>query len=417
MTYHEDPCPRFKQIGKKRIPDGWKYLPIKTFAVVRSGATPLRARATLYYRNGTIPWVKTGDLNNGQINNAEERLTEQALSDTSCQVLPIDTVLIAMYGGFRQIGRTGLLKIPAATNQAISAILQREQFVIPDYLQAWLNFRLPYWKRIAASSRKDPNITKQDIENVPVLIPPKKEQASILNFLSTWDRAIEQAERLIAAKRRRKQALMQQLLTGKRRFKNEHDNKWREARLGDLFVERDETGRVDLPLASITADRGVIFRDELAKKDTSSEDKRLYKRIAPGDIGYNTMRMWQGVSALSSLEGIVSPAYTICVPQAGILPRFAAYLFKYSPMIHLFHRHSQGLVDDTLNLKFSNFAKIRVTFPPVREQLAISECFAICDKEIDGLKQKLDAIKKQKKGLMQQLLTGRVRVSCCKGES
>jgi len=281
----------------------------------------------------------------------------------------------------------------------------------PDFL--FLVLSLPSVRKhieTTAGGTKVKHSSPDKILSTPISIPSLDQQHRIVQVISAWDRAIEQAERLIAAKRRRKQALMQQLLTGKRRFKGTSGKPWRQVCLGDFFWERNESNRADLPLASITADRGVILRNELDKKDTSNEDKRLYKRIAPGDIGYNTMRMWQGVSALSSLEGIVSPAYTVCVPQADIDPRFAAYLFKFPPMVHLFHRHSQGLVDDTLNLKFSNFAKLRVTLPSMKEQMEITECLACCDREIDGLCQKRDAVKEQKKGLMQRLLTGKVRV-------
>lgn len=152
---------------------------------------------------------------------------------------------------------------------------------------------------------------------------------------------------VLDAKRRLKRGLMQQLLTGKRRLKGSRAGSWVERRLGELFTERTETGRADLPLLAITSDCGVIPRDQVRnRKDSSAENKSSYLRIAPGDIGYNTMRMWQGVSAISGLEGIVSPAYTVCVPGPQLLGRYAGQLFKLPAMIHTFWRHSQGLVDD-----------------------------------------------------------------------
>ena len=108
----------------------------------------------------------------------------------------------------------------------------------------------------------------------------------------------------------------------------------------------------------------------------------------------------------------MSPAYTICIPKPTVDACFAAYLFKLPGMIHLFWRHSQGLVDDTLNLKFASFRKIKVAFPAtVSEQKAIAAVLSMADEEIDLLTRKLDALRRQKKGLMQQLLTGRVRVN------
>ena len=92
------------------------------------------------------------------------------------------------------------------------------------------------------------------------------------------------------------------------------DGTWTEHPLGALFTERRESNCVDLPLLSVTRKSGVVLHGEANRKDSSAQDKSNYKRITPADIGYNTMRMWQGISALSNLEGIISPAYTVCTP-------------------------------------------------------------------------------------------------------
>lgn len=242
-----------------------------------------------------------------------------------------------------------------------------------------------------------------------VPIPPLCEQRQIAKALETWDEAIRQTEKLIEAKRKLKKSLMQQLLTGKRRFL-EAGEPWFKRKLGEVFRERKETNCSELHLLSVTGDRGVIPHNETGRKDSSAEDKSKYKRIAPGDIGYNTMRMWQGVSALSGLEGIVSPAYTICVPKQDIDGAFAAHLFKFPPVVNLFYRYSQGLVDDTRNLKFPNFAQITVMLPPLSEQKKITSALSSLDREIDALTGLSNRLEQQKRGLMQKLLTGQIRV-------
>jgi type I restriction enzyme S subunit len=240
--------------------------------------------------------------------------------------------------------------------------------------------------------------------------PPREEQKKIGTILDCQNVELACVERVLAAKQRRRQALTQRLLTGKARLPG-FTQGWQPAELGSLFKERRETGREDLPLLAITGDRGIVNREELAKRDTSCEDKRRYLRIAPGDIGYNTMRMWQGVCALSNLEGIVSPAYTICTPRRGVSAEFMVQLFQLPATVHLFHRHSQGLVNDTLNLKFKHFARIKLAVPTeVKEQQAIAAILNDIDREIALHRAELDALKRQKRGLMQQLLTGKVRV-------
>ena len=251
-------------------------------------------------------------------------------------------------------------------------------------------------------------------QEIKVPVPPLPEQRKIAKILSTWDKAISTTERLIDNSKQQKKALMQQLLTGKKRLLDDSgkpfEGEWEEFQLGQLFKERVETGFNDLPLISITSTGGVISRDDVGRKDTSNKDKSKYRRICPNDIGYNTMRMWQGVSGLSDLEGIVSPAYTILIPQNGVSPKFASYLFKLPKLIHIFERNSQGLVSDTWNLKYPHFAKIRWHFPDYQEQEKIASVLINADKEIELLDQQLADLKQEKKALMQQLLTGKRRV-------
>jgi type I restriction enzyme S subunit len=251
----------------------------------------------------------------------------------------------------------------------------------------------------------------KELQETVFALPPLPEQRKIADILTTWDEALPQLDALIEAEERRKKALMQQLLTGRRRLKG-FSKPWITAKLGTLFKERVEQGRIELPLLSITADRGIVPREDVAKRDSSSEDKSKYLRIAPGDIGYNTMRMWQGVSALSALEGIVSPAYTICTPTDCIDGRFAAHFFKLRHTVHLFNRYSQGLVDDTLNLKFPSFAVIEVTVPSdLKEQRQIAALLDTADQQLTLLRTQRTGLEQQKRGLMQRLLTGKLRVN------
>jgi type I restriction enzyme S subunit len=253
------------------------------------------------------------------------------------------------------------------------------------------------------------NLSQETLRKVRVPLPPLPEQRKIAEILSTWDEAIALTEWVIASKQQLKKGLMQQLLSGKKRFPEFGGKEWHTFQLGDVFSERTETGYENFPLLSITDD-GITYRDDLARRDTSSDDKSKYLRICPGDIGYNTMRMWQGRSALSKFEGIVSPAYTILIPSDSISARFMAYFFKYPPIIHKFFRYSQGLVSDTLSLKYQIFSKIQVKIPDLSEQEKIADLLELCDNEISLFKQKSKALQQQKKGLMQKLLTGEVRV-------
>jgi type I restriction enzyme S subunit len=247
------------------------------------------------------------------------------------------------------------------------------------------------------------------LSEVLLFIPPVFEQEALADCINNWDVAIQKIAALISQKEQRKKWLMQMLLNGKKRLKG-FKGEWKEYRLDDFFTERNETRYFDLPLLSVGAN-GIYPQSDSIKKDTSNEDKSKYRRICPGDIGYNTMRMWQGRSALSLLEGIVSPAYTIVTPKKNADSIFFSYLFKYPKTVHAFFRKSQGLVEDTLNCKFHDFATVKVILPPTKEeQTTIANVLQAADKEIQLLNQKLKKLKEQKKGLMQVLLTGKKRL-------
>ena len=172
---------------------------------------------------------------------------------------------------------------------------------------------------------------------------------------------------------------------------------WENKKLGELYAERNDVNCSDEQLLSITADRGVIPRVQIQGKDNSSEDKSKYKHISKGDIGYNTMRMWQGVSALSQYDGIVSPAYTVLKPSAQVNALCFSYLFKLTNMINVFYRHSQGLVDDTRSLKYEWFKNIAVSVPSLPEQKKIADILSAQDKLIELQQKKIDELKRLKK--------------------
>lgn len=209
-----------------KLPQGWALKKLGEIFDITSGTTPSRIIEE-YFENGTHLWVKTTDLNNQYITDTEEKVTDLAMKKTSLKKLPIGTVLVAMYGGFNQIGRTGLLKREASVNQALSAILPNYEVVEPYFLLNWLNCKIEAWKNFAASSRKDPNITKSDVVSFPIILPPLPEQQKISQILGTWDEAIQTATALLAQLEKRKKGLMQKLFS----MENEH---WKMVRLGEI---------------------------------------------------------------------------------------------------------------------------------------------------------------------------------------
>lgn len=259
-----------------------------------------------------------------------------------------------------------------------------------------------------SSGSKMPRADWDFVAEYPFALPTFFERKKIATILSIWDEAITKTQQLIAQLQQSNKGLMQQLLTGKKRLPG-FEGEWKEIHMKDAFTERNETGYLNHDLLSVGS-LGIYPQSHSDKRDISNTDKSKYKRICPNDIGYNTMRMWQGRSALSSLEGIVSPAYTIVTPKENENGLFYSFLFKLPSVVHKFFRNSQGLVEDTLNCKFGDFAKIKVEVPEYNEQLAIADLLSKSTDEVLLHGQKLAALQQQKKGLMQKLLTGEIRV-------
>ena len=390
-------------------PLSWKTGRINEICTLSSGSTPRRDNADNFV--GEILWVTSGELKKRIITDTLEKISEAAASTSNMTMYEPGAVVIAIYG-LEAAGIRGTASIIGKRCTISQACMAFTEFSMVDniFFYYWyLNNGQVIGLRYAQGTKQQ-NLSTDIVGAFPICFPNLKEQRKIAEILTTQDRVIELKEKLLAEKQRQKKFLMQQLLTGKKRLPG-FEGEWKTDKLGKLFAERVETKCEHMELLAITGTQGVIPRSWLDLKDNSSDDKSKYLHICIGDIGYNTMRMWQGVSAYSNYEGIVSPAYTILKPKEDICAKYFSYLFKLPEVVFLFYRFSQGLVDDTRNLKYENFKKIKVKFPiEKREQEAISKVLETADKEIDLLQRDLEQEKQKKKALMQLLLPGIVRV-------
>ena len=249
-------------------------------------------------------------------------------------------------------------------------------------------------------------IYASDFLSVKLLAPDNEEQFKIAGFLQQIDSRITAQRRLVELLKKHKRGLHSAIFGQKCRVVNA-DGKpwpaWRQARIGDIFQERSERGGTADELLSVTINNGVKRQADTDKKDSSSEDKSNYKKVLPGDIVYNTMRMWQGASGVSPWAGIVSPAYTVIYPRGRQNTTFWAYAFKYWRLIQEFQKFSQGLTSDTWNLKYPQLSDIRVYEPSMGEQEAIVDILSMLDERVSAAEQELNKMRNLKSGLLQQL--------------
>jgi len=203
----------FKDTEIGRIPKDWEVVKIGDIAQTSSGGTPNRAKKEYY--NGNIPWVKSSELKDNIIYDTEEKITEEGLQNSSAKIFPKGTLLVAMYGA--TVGKTGILGIDAATNQAICAILPNKTFD-PNFLKNYIIFRRDRLISISSGGAQ-PNISQEIIRAFKIPLPPLQEQQRIAEILFTIDKKLEIERDEKAKLERIKQGLMNLLLTGKIRIK------------------------------------------------------------------------------------------------------------------------------------------------------------------------------------------------------
>ena len=269
---------------------------------------------------------------------------------------------------------------------------------------AYHNQLLPHIQGTKISS-----ISKKAINTTFVVFPTQKaEQQAIASYFTSLDSQISASTSRLASLKQMKAASLQAMFpqegetVPKIRFKG-FEGEWKKVKLGKLFSERIENN-VDGEMLSVTMNNGIIKAAENGRFDNSNSDKSKYKVVKVGDIAYNSMRMWQGASGCSQYEGIVSPAYTVVVPNANIHSLFFAYLFKTIPMINLFRLHSQGLTKDTWNLKYPAFSIIEVSYPESKaEQQAIASYFTSLDRQISLQSQRLEKLKQIKSACLDKM--------------
>jgi type I restriction enzyme S subunit len=211
----------YKQTPIGTIPKEWEVVKVKDVANLQSGGTPSRDKPE-YWENGTIPWIKSGELNDAEIYNAEEKITELGLKNSNAKIFPKGTLLMALYGK-GTVSKTAILRIDAATNQAVCAFTPKNGNFNPKYMQHCLIFmrnRLLNQLTNPSSDVGRTNIYMGMLESFKIPLPKKvEEQKKIAEILSTADEELNLLRSEKLKFERIKRGLMDLLLTGKIRVK------------------------------------------------------------------------------------------------------------------------------------------------------------------------------------------------------
>ncbi|MDX8163718.1 restriction endonuclease subunit S [Acinetobacter pittii] len=281
-----------------------------------------------------------------------------------------------------------------------------------------------YFKTCAAgSSSTMVKINKGILEKTPIFLPSLNHQKKISEILSTWDQAISITAKLLKNSQQQKKALAQQLLTGKKRLLDENGlrfgEQWKQARVADLLRVRKEKQipTVDVPLFSLTIEDGITPKSDRYNREflVKNTDEKKYKVVKPKDIVYNPANLRWGAINFSRLNHsvVVSPIYEVLYvsEKEKISLEFIAQKLMTIDQINRFASMVEGTLVERMAVKIEPFLATKLSIPSsLKEQEKIAEVLEVADQEIENLQKKLDCLKREKKALMQQLLTGKKRV-------
>jgi len=254
-------------------------------------------------------------------------------------------------------------------------------------------------------------LTKKALGEIPILLPPLPEQRAIADCLSTWDGAIQATEQLIRQKELQKKWLMQQLLTGKKRLKG-FSGEWREMKFDSFLKEsriKGNSGAISRKITVKLYGRGVYAKDE--KKVGSANTQYFIRKT--GQFIYSKLDFLNGAFGLIPYE-LNAFESTLDLPCFDLFEdKINKYFFLfYVSREEFYKRHDDGAIGGrkAKRIQVNEFLNIKPKLPPLQEQQAIASILSESDRELDLLRNRLEKIREQKKGLMQVLLTGKRRL-------
>lgn len=407
---------RIEQIRREEVPEGYKktkhgVLP-NEWTVLRVGECLQRVEMPVKIQPNQL-YTQIGIRSHGKGLFYKEPVTGAALGNKSVFWIEPNCFIVNIVFAWEQaIGKTTQAEVGMIASHRFPMYRPIDNKVDINYLIAFFLTKRGTDVLEGASpggAGRNKTLGQDRFSKSMVVLPPIEEQQKIAAILTTQDKVIELKEKLLAEKQRQKKYLMQVLLTGKNRLPR-FSGEWSFLKAKEIFQnisDKDHNG--DLPVLSSTQDKGIVPRDEVdidIKYDTCS--LVTYKKVSKGNFVIS-LRSFQGGIEYSTYTGLVSPAYTVLSSRKEISDEYYKQFFKSTDYINRLNVAVYGIRDGK-QISYEDFGRLRIPYPPIKEQDAIAEVLSTADHEIDLLRQNIEQEKQKKKALMQLLLTGIVRV-------
>ncbi|WP_296126693.1 restriction endonuclease subunit S [Pseudomonas sp. Ga0074129] len=374
-----------------KLPAGWKLSRLEELATVERGKFSARPRNDPKFFGGDIPFVQTGEVSAAGTYLINHKQTLNELGKTVSKVFPKDSILITIAAN---IGETAITTYEVACPDSVVAI-------IPKPAKAhvfWLKKVLETLKDdldSKATQNAQKNINLEVLRPLEIATPPIEEQTKIAQILSAWDKAITTTERLLANSQQQKQALVQQLLTGQKRFAGLHGN-WQIADFPSLFLVKNDKKTQTISSNYLEQGKTPVVDQGQALIAGYTDSDQVYRDVPVIVFGDHTRAIkWVDFEFSPGADG------TQILKASDLLEaRFAYYLLSNADIPNLgYSRHMRELKE------------IEFRYPTDKaEQQKIAQVLSTADAEVANLQAQLATLKLEKKALMQQLLTGQRRV-------
>lgn len=392
-----------------QVPKEWITTTIGEIVTFYSGSTPSMQNGTFW--GGVHPWITAKDLKKHYLENSIVTLSDHGFA--FAKKAPKGASLILVRGmTLLKDFPVGYASRPMAFNQDVKALVP-----LGGIDGLFLSFFLVSQKDnirqfVSTASHGTGKLDTEIIKGLEINLPSFPEQQKIAQMLSTWDKTIEKLDALISAKQKRKKGLMQKLLTGKKRFSG-FGEEWKEIRLKKVIKEEKSRnkGSTIIRVLSVTNRNGFVLPEEQFSRQVASSDLSNYKIVRKGQFGYNPSRINVGSFARLDTfsEGVLSPMYVVfSIDEKNLDTNFFFNWMDSHEAKQRIISSIQGTVRDSVG--FDALSSFLIKLPSIYEQQKIAAVLTAAEKEIGTHQKQLAALKEQKKGLMQQLLTGKKRV-------
>jgi len=413
----------YKSAIRGDIPKDWSLVSLDKIADVTAGGTP--STKVSEYWGGDIPWMNSGGINLRRIKDVENRITKLGLENSSTKIIDKNSVLMALAGQGKTRGKVAINEIALCTNQSLATIYN---FNDANYEFIFQNLESRYSeiRKMSTGDGGRGGLNLKIIKSIKIALPPLPEQQKIADILSTVDAKIEVIYQQITETQELKKGLMQRLLTkgiGHTEFKEspmgEIPKSWEVVKISEVTSYVDYRGKtppkVNSGILLVTA-RNIKMGKidyEVSKEFIPSD---LYESVMSrgipkiGDVLITTEAPLGNIASVDKEDIALAQRVIKYRGNKDVLDN--SYLKQYmlgSVFQRLLKRQSTG--STVKGIKGSVLHKLNIALPSIEEQQKIAEVLTSVDEKLEVLSEKKITYQELKKGLMQQLLTGKVRVS------